>query len=213
MNNTVLFKITSSLLLAFLWALIAWAPSYAQWNIGGLLNIGNSTVSVDPNPGSEEYSGRFGFGIGAVLDRPLSGQLELHAEPMFLQKGSTIDDRGEKVTFKSSYFELPVMFRYNFQSSGTAMPYAMAGPSLGYLTGAKFEAGGSEFEAKDQFKSFDFGFGFGGGAKIPKDNLEFFAEARYVLGLANVNNDESDGTTVKNRGVHVIFGVTVPFKR
>lgn len=33
--------------------------------------------------------------------------------------------------------------------------------------------------------------------KFPGDNILFFAEARYGLGLVNVNNDESDGTTVK----------------
>lgn len=188
-------------------------PAYAQWNIGGLLNISNSTVSVDPNPSSEAYSGRFGFGIGAVLDRPLAGNLELHAEPMFMQKGATIDDDGDEVVFKSSYFELPIMLRYNFQPQGNITPYAMAGPSLGYLLGAKFESGNSEFDAKDQFKSADFGVGLGGGAKIPRGNLQLFAEARYVLGFANVNDDESDGTTVKNRGLSVLFGATVPFKR
>lgn len=143
-------------------------PTNAQWNIGGLININNSTVSVDPNPGSEDYSGRFGFGIGAVLDRPLTGQLELHAEPMFMQKGTSIDDRGDEVKLKSSYFEFPIMLRYNFQPQGNITSYAMAGPSFGYLLGAKFEAGGSEFEAKDEFKSADFGVGIGGGAKIPR---------------------------------------------
>lgn len=201
-----------ALLIAIL-ILLATYPLHAQWNAGGIVNISNSTVRVDPNPDSEDYSGRFGFGMGVVLDRPMTEQLELHASPMFLQKGTKIDDEGDAVTFKATYFELPLMFRYNFQSPGTTKPYAMAGPSVGYLLGAKFESGGSEVEAKDQFKSADFGFGFGGGAKIPKDNLEFFIEARYVLGLANINDEESDGTTVKNRGLAVQFGATVAIKR
>lgn len=201
------------LFMTIVWFLFTALPLQAQWNIGGLLNIGSSTVNVDPDPSSEEYSGRFGFGMGVILDRQINDQLDLHTEPMFLQKGTTIDVAGEEVAFKFSYLELPIMIRYNFQSSGNVTPYAMAGPSLGYLTGAKFETGGSEFEAKDEFKSFDFGIGFGGGAKIPKDNLELFAEARYVLGLANVHDNESKGTTIKNRGVHVVFGFTVPLKR
>lgn len=202
-----------TLSMTIVWFLFTALPLQAQWNIGALLNIGSSTVNVDPNPSSEEYSGRFGFGMGVVLDRPLTGQIDLHTEPMLLQKGTTIDDDGEEVVFKSSYLELPMMIRYNFQPSGNITPYAMAGPSLGYLTGAKFEYRSSENEAKDDFKSFDLGIGLGGGAKIPKDNLELFAEARYVLGLANINDDESRGTTVKNRGVHVVFGFTVPLNR
>lgn len=202
-----------ALLITAIWLLNAASPLYAQWNVGGLLNISNSTVSVDPNPSSEDYSGRFGFGIGAVLDRSLTGQYDLHLEPMYLQKGATIDDSGDEVTFKISYLEIPVMFRYNFQSAGTTMPYAMAGPSIGYLLNAKFESGGSEFDAKDQIRSFDLGIGIGGGVKIPKDDLQFFAEARYVLGLANINDDASDNATVKNRGIHVLFGVTIPLER
>ncbi len=155
-----------TLSMTIVWFLFTALPLQAQWNIGALLNIGSSTVNVDPNPSSEEYSGRFGFGMGVVLDRPLTGQIDLHTEPMLLQKGTTIDDDGEEVVFKSSYLELPMMIRYNFQPSGNITPYAMAGPSLGYLTGAKFEYGSSENEAKDDFKSFDFGIGLGG--KNPK---------------------------------------------
>lgn len=212
MNQTHMYK-TSSILFVYICALLIGTPAFAQWNVGGLINISNSTVSVDPNPSSENYAGRFGFGIGAVLDRPLAGSLELHAEPMFMQKGTTIDDDGDEVVLKSSYFELPLMLRYNFQSRGNITPYAMAGPSFGYLLGAKFESGNSEFDAKDQFKSADFGVGLGGGAKIPRDNLQLFVEARYMLGIANVNDDESDGTTVKNRGLYFLFGATVPFNR
>lgn len=201
-----------TLLLAFLWMLIAWTPSLAQWNIGGLLNLSATNVVVDPDPSSEEYTSRFGFGIGGVLDRPLTGQFDLHLEPMYLQKGTTIEEDGEDIAFKFAYLELPVMVRYNFQTSGNTMPYAMAGPNLGYLLGAKYEVDGSEFDAKDQIKSVDFGIGIGGGAKIPKDNLLFFGEARYVLGIANVNDDESDGTTVKHRGLQIVFGVTIPLQ-
>lgn len=202
-----------TLFMTIVWFLLTALPLQAQWNIGGLLSFGSSTMKVDPKPSSEEYSGRFGIGIGAVLDRQLNDHLDLHTEPMFLPKGTIVDVDGDEVQFKFSYLELPVMVRYNFQRSGNVTPYAMAGPSLGYLTGAKFEYGGSEDDAKDEFKSFDFGIGFGGGAKIPKDNLELFAEARYVLGLANVHDDESNNrTTINNRGVHVVFGFTVPFK-
>lgn len=213
MKNLTLTKKSTSFLLVSL-GIILWAtPSYAQWNIGGLLNINNANVKVDPHPSSEDYSSRIVLGIGAVLDRPITGQLDLHAQPMYLQKGSKVDDSGNEVLFKTAYFELPVMIRYNFQTAGIVTPYAMAGPTFGYLLSAKFEAGGDESDRKDEFKSADFGVGFGGGAKIPKDNLEFFAEARYVLGLANTNDHETDGTTVKNRGIQIVFGVTVPFER
>lgn len=202
-----------TLFITIVWFLLTALPLQAQWNIGGLLTIGSSTVNVDPNPSSENYSGRFGYGLGVVLDRQLYEQFELHTEPMFLQKGTTIEIDGDEVQLKFSYFELPVMVRYNFQPTGNVIPFTMAGPSLGYLTGAKFEYQGTEENAKDEFKSFDFGIGFGGGVKLQKDNLELFAEARYGFGLANIHDNESKGTTIKNRGLHIVFGVSVPFNR
>lgn len=202
-----------TLFMTIVWILFTALPLHAQWNIGGLLNINSSKVSVNPNPASEEYSSRFGFGIGGVLDRQLTDQFEIHAEPMYLQKGAQVDDNGEEVNFETSYFELPIMIRYNFHTTGNTIPYAMTGPSFGYLLNAKFVAGLSEVDVKDQIKNVDFGIGFGGGLKIPKENVEFFAEARYTHGLANVNDDASDGTTVHNRGIQILFGFTVPFNR
>jgi len=55
---------------------------------------------------------------------------------MFLQKGSTLETGNFTAKFKLNYLELPIMFKYNFQTSASWIPYAMAGPSFGILTGA-----------------------------------------------------------------------------
>ncbi len=68
-----------TLFMTIVWFLFTAMPLQAQWNIGGLLNIGSSTVNVDPNPNSEEYSSRFGFGLGMVLDRPRSNRFAFRA--------------------------------------------------------------------------------------------------------------------------------------
>ncbi len=186
------------------------APLQAQWNIGGVIDFNLASISVDPEPSTEDYSSRLGFGIGAVVDRPLSSRIDLHAEPMFLQKGGKIKEGGNEATFKVHYFEIPVMFRYTFENSGTAKPYAMVGPSFGFLLSAKADIkDGPEVDQKDETKGFDLGLGIGGGVKLPRGNKTFFAEARYVLGLSNIN-DEGGESDVKNRGLQVVTGVTFP---
>ena len=199
----------NSIIVAAMLLLIA-LPLQAQWNIGGVFGINLASINVDPEPSTEEYSGRSGFGLGVVLDRPLSGQIDLHAEPMFLQKGGKIKEAGDETTFKISYIELPIMFRYNFENDASAQPYVMAGPSLGYLLNGKYDVkDGPEIDAKDELKGLDLGVGFGGGVSMPKGNMTLFAEARYILGLTNIN-DESDEAKVKNRGLQVLVGATVP---
>ncbi len=212
MKNLSNIRYENVLMVIALLMLVAASPLQAQWNIGGLLNISNTSFSVDPEPNSAEYSSRFGFGIGAVLDRPMTGQWDLHAEPMFMQKGGNADISGDDVKLKVSYFELPIMIKYNFQPSIMLVPYAMAGPSLGYLLSAKAKFDRGEDDVKDQFENVDFSLGFGGGVSIPKGDLALFAEARYLLGLVNINA-EDDVITVKNRGLQVLFGATIPLRR
>lgn len=67
-------------------------PLYAQWDLGGILNVGITSISIDP-PGQPDYSNKLGFGIGAIVDRRLTKTIDLHAEPMYLQKGAKIKSR------------------------------------------------------------------------------------------------------------------------
>jgi len=129
-----------------------------------------------------------------------------------MQRGGNISEAGDDFTFKLSYLELPLMIKYNFKTSNTLVPYAMAGPSLGYLLNAKIEFGDDEVDAKDQLKRVDFGLGLGGGVSIPRGKLTLFGEARYVLGVSNINDDQSDETKVRNRGLQILFGATVPIR-
>jgi len=185
-------------------------PLQAQWEVGGLFGFNVASISVNPGSDSEDYSSRLGFGIGLVADRQLTDRIYLHAEPMFLQKGSKLKTSNFTAVVKLNYIEFPIMFKYIFQISDSWIPYAMAGPSIGLLTTAKFDiSDGGEQDEKDNTNTFDFGLGFGGGVSYPHNDKTFFAETRYVLGLTNVNS-ESDESTVKNRGLQVFVGVTFP---
>lgn len=188
-------------------------PLQAQWSIGGVAGINLASISVDPQPSSESYSSMVGFGIGAVVDRVLADNIDLHLEPMFQQKGSKLEEGGDDTTLKLSYLEVPVMIRYHFPGEGSAKPFVMAGPSVGILMSAKYEFdGGGEFDAKDETNSVDFGVGVGGGVTIPRGDKTLFCEARYVLGLSNFNEEEGE-SSAKNRGFQLFVGATVPVGR
>jgi opacity protein-like surface antigen len=145
-----------------------------------------------------------------VVDRLLTDQIILHLEPMYLQKGGTIKTSSYTLKYKVNYIELPILIKYAFLINSTLVPYAMAGPSIGLLASAKFEDDeGYTQDEKDNTSGFDFGLGLGGGVSYPFGNMTFFGETRYVFGLTNINS-ESDESTVRNRGLLVLFGVTVP---
>lgn len=191
-------------------AMLCYVPMQAQWEVGGLIGLNVANITVPTGTSSESYSTRVGIGIGAVVDKVLTGQVILHLEPMFLQKGANASNSVVDLKYKVNYLEIPIMVKYAFQINSVLEPYAMAGPSLGFLTSAKFEddEGNSQNE-KDNTSAFDFGVGLGGGVSFPHENLTFFAETRYVLGLTNTNK-ETDESVVRNRGLLVVVGVTVP---
>lgn len=197
---------------AFLFGLclLSLMPLKAQWELGGLINFNLAGISVQPGSSSEDYSGRLGFGIGAVVDKALTDVVFLHLEPMFLQKGATVKDSEVTLKFKLSYIELPIMVKYAFPINSTLVPYAMAGPSIGILAAAKFEdENGNSQDEKDNTNTLDFGLGLGGGVSYPYGNMTLFAETRYVFGIADINK-ESNESTVRNRGLQIILGVKVP---
>jgi hypothetical protein len=119
--------------------LLSTLPLQSQWAVGGLIGFNVASISVPTGTSSEDYSSRVGFGIGAVVDRPLTEHLIIHLEPMFLQKGAAVENSCE----------------------------------------------------------------------FSHENLTFFAETRCVVGMANINK-ESDESAVKNRGLQVLVGVTLP---
>ncbi|TFH23921.1 MAG: PorT family protein, partial [Bacteroidia bacterium] len=176
-------------------ALLSLIPLQAQWQIGGLIGFNIAGISVPTGTVSEDYSSKLGFGIGAVVDRPLTNQIILHLEPMYLQKGGTIKTSSFTLKYKVNYIELPIMIKYAFLINSTLVPYAMAGPSIGLLTGAKYEDDeGYIQDEKDNTNGFDFGLGLGGGVSYPHGNMIFFAETRYVFGLANINKESDEST-------------------
>lgn len=181
----------------------------AQWSVGGVVGMNAASISVNPEPSSEEYSGRAGFGFGVVVDRQLMENLDLHMEAMYLQKGAKVGETGFSAAFKVNYFELPVMLRYTLPVDLSLAPYVMAGPSVGLLTKAKYDWDEGEQDATGETRKIDFSAGFGAGVKIPEGKRTLFAEVRYLLGFVNINN-QSDESSVKNRGLQILAGITIP---
>ena len=120
---------------------------------------------------------------------------------MYLQKGAKqnlIDASfgNAEFRFKGDIIEVPVFLKLDF-NAGSIHPYLMAGPTVGFIVNSTLEiaGAGSEFkgDADDIIKTLDFGLGFGGGLSLPFGRNFVFLEARYTIGLSNIN----EGGTVQ----------------
>ena len=201
---------TKGILLAMALMAFMIVPLTAQLTVGGFIDFNIAGINVNPGGDDEDYSSYLGLGFGGIVTYPLKNGLALQAEPMFLQKGGKVTEFDETLTLKILYFEIPIFLRYNFVVSESYLPYVILGPSFGFRTSAKvvFPDGGSS-DASDEFSVIDLGLGLGGGVEVPLGNLIVFGETRYVFGLNDINM-ESGESTVKNRGLQLLFGVKVP---
>ena len=97
------------------------------------------------------------------------------------------------------------MLKFAF-GSGDTKPYVMAGPTVGWLLSAEVDGE----DIKDDVKSIDFGIAFGGGVSLPMGNNTVFVEGRYSLGLTDINDDPTDDTKFKTKGIQIMAGITFP---
>ena len=193
-------------------------PASAQVNLGFLGGINLANVDADPLEEEWELSSTTVFGFGGVLDFNLNESVTLRLEPMYLQKGTTIDIiETYKIEFNVAYIEIPVMIMYNIGTSETK-PYVMAGPTIGHNLSAELKISGGgmsgEDDVKDTISDFEFGLCFGAGVSVPMGNNFIFLEARYSLGLTNINDDPEDpDTEIKTKGIQIFAGITFPVGR
>jgi opacity protein-like surface antigen len=146
-----------------------------------------------------------GFNAGMFVEIPLTDKLTIQPEVLYSAQGSKSEGPLEvegnvydvEATLKLNYINIPVMFKYQVADKFSLE----AGPYVGFLASAKVKAevsgiGSATEDAKDFFKSTDFGLGLG-------MNYEFsdviFANARYQGGLTQIGDSGQEGADdIKN---------------
>jgi hypothetical protein len=149
-------------------AILVFATMHAQYDeikfgLKGGFNFSNFDL--------DDSDGTIGFYIGGLADLPVSGNFHVQGELLYSKEGA---DQA-----RLDYLRIPIMAKY-YVIEGLSLE---AGPQFGFKVGA------DDF-VNDYTKSFDFGIGagiayefFGG----------FFIEARYNLGLTDINDGFKPG--------------------
>jgi hypothetical protein len=157
---------------------------------------------------------------GVALRAPLSPTTFVEPQLLFFQEGArstAVDSQLGTVegTFKFTYLELPILLGLNLGQGGHGA-HVFAGPALGLKVGCDIEASAQGLtatspcsEAGLTLKSLDFGVTGGGGFTFPLGPGTASVDARYTLGLTAI----TDGSNVKNQGLSVGAGFTLPLGR
>ncbi|PKV51224.1 outer membrane protein with beta-barrel domain [Aquimarina sp. MAR_2010_214] len=169
------------------------------------LNIAN--IAGDAVNG---ISSRTGFHLGAVVEIPISEKFAFQPEVLYSAQGYTMDETvfGIRIegTTKLDYINIPLIAKY-YVVKGLSI---QAGPQVGFLVSAKGEVKTAGIEREedidDFYKSVDLGLGFGAGYQL---DMGLFFDARYNLGLSDIN--DVDGDDDKNQNAVIQFSVGYKF--
>jgi Outer membrane protein beta-barrel domain len=159
---------------------------------------GGLNIFTIHNSDGQEYDPKAGFHAGLIAHIHLSRQLALQPEIVYSSEGAkyTIDGLSESnhYTINLGYINMPVMLQYMFDNGFRFQ----AGPQIGVLVHAKSksETNNTSSDVKDNYKTFAFSLGAGVGYVHPPTG--FGIDARFNLGLSDINENSNIEST--NRG-------------
>ena len=173
-------------------SLLLKAQTHVELGLMGGLNVATLSSasynsSIDP---------RISFNIGGLAHIHLSKEFAIQPELLFSGQGAQQTISGVEYKTNLNYLQIPVLLQYMM---GTGFRIE-TGPQFGALVGAKSEVGNGEADIKNAYKSMDVAWVFGAGYLT---HSGFGIDARYNLGLANINDVSS--AKINNR----VFSVGV----
>jgi hypothetical protein len=190
------------------------------WNIGvgGYLGLSMANQATEGPFGTDLDSKRkSGITVGAGASMEVHAvviatqKIVLALQPglLFATKGVNIERGGTKVgAYHLQYVELPILVRAAMPVRPSIAPYLMIGPKISVLISADLEnSRGERIDVKEGFETVDLGLIFGAGVSVDVAAARgaFTLEARYDLGLRDVNGTGAGGY-VKNRAFFLLLG-------
>lgn len=203
----------------------------AQIRVGVQTGINVTDLKTDLTEEGFKTATRTRFIAGGLLTYNFIPLLGIQFEPAYVQKGATVNflfvenslTAEVEGSISANYLELPLLLKLNIPSV-LIKPYLIAGGSVALKLGdaklkiEKATVNGQDFsslippEEREQtleLKSNDYIVSFGGGVEIPVGLISLLLEARYDLGLQNINNEPDDDTEYKTRGIQIKAGLLV----
>ena len=133
--------------------------------------------------------------FGLVTEIPISEKFSFQPELIYSGQGFGYKNTPDKDLVALTYLNLPLMGKY-YITKGLSIE---AGPQIGYLVDTNNAYGFS----KDKFKKVDFAANLGVGYKL-QNGINF--NARYNLGLSNINNTSENSDKFRNGVIQVSVG-------
>lgn len=206
---------------------IALAPAGARaqeitLGVKGGLNISNLSVDAPDDP-DFGFDSQTDFLVGGFAQFAFGQHFAVQPEVFYSKKGARSRDSDPATTLNLNYVEIPILLMWRLASRESPIyPILYTGPSVAFETRCqvtgKQDGVSVSFDCDDpllggelQTAKTDFGLVFGGGFEILYSKLTIQLDARYNLGLTNLNEaKDAAETNVKSRTWSFMLGLGIP---
>jgi len=166
------------------------------WSWGILFGVNSSSFKYsNVNGVSETYSSSTGVILGAAANYAISKKDKSSAlvnELLFKSISTSASNSyyygNQDFSYSISYLRLNTLFRYNFVSKSTTVPFLLAGISNSFALSSSGQTTSSGTTTALDVKTYEQGLIFGGGVKI--DKVDLFARIEFSNGLIPSNNTD-----------------------
>lgn len=195
---------------------------FAQPMSAQLLTLGvkgGATFSTleSSSPDFSDVDRRTGRVIGAALSLG-GGTIGIRPEILLVQKGFETTAQGADLAFDVDYIEIPILLVARFDAGGVR-PAIYGGPALGLERSCSISGNGLDFTATGdcdapnvdlERETTDLGAAFGAELGIRFGGIYFVADARYTVGLTDLDAEPDDDEESKNRVFMLTGGIEIP---
>jgi len=163
------------------------------------------------------------FLVGGFAQIGIGSKFALQPEVFYSQNGAKSQSDDPSIKLNLNYVRVPLLLMARLSSRESPMyPILYAGPQVAFETrcqvtgeddgvSVSFDCDSPELDDALQTKKTDFGLVFGGGFEILYSRLTIQLDARYNLGLTNLNDTEdASEVSVKSRGWSFMLGLGIP---
>jgi outer membrane immunogenic protein len=184
-------------------AIAAAQTSTYPMTFGIKAGVNASTLSTEDS--LLDTSNIWGAVGGIFTGRNISENVGIQLEGLFSQRGAKDTSLGTSETrIRLTYLDVPLTARFGTTTTNDVHFHAFTGPQFGIKLSAKAKNDfiGNEEDLDEEVKSWDFGWTIGAGVEMNNVSLD----ARYTLGLTNIDASQSSDGSIKNRTFTVLAG-------
>jgi hypothetical protein len=185
-HNQFPFSLMKKLILSL--GLLAGVSVAAQAQTGVRFGVkAGASLTSFTGKDADGTANKFGFNGGVVANFGINDMFSVQPEVLYSMKGAKEDGGDGRINL--NYIDVPILAKI---ATGETGLFFELGPQVGFLASANAKSGGASQDAKDSFKSVDFGYAAGVGFQVSSSAM---VGLRYNGGFTNAPKEISLGST------------------